>query len=38
VADFFIGAQAITEGGTLLTRDAGRYRTYFPKIKMICPE
>ena len=38
VADFFIGAQAITQGWTLLTRDAGRYRTYFPKIKMICPE
>ena len=38
VADFFIGAQALTEGWTLLTRDAGRYRTYFPKIKVICPE
>ena len=38
VADFFIGAQAVTEGWTLLTRDAGRYKTYFPKIKMICPE
>jgi predicted nucleic acid-binding protein len=35
--DFFIGAQAITEGWTLLTRDAARYKTYFPKIKMICP-
>ena len=35
--DFFIGAHAQAEGLTLLTRDAGRYRTYFPKIKMICP-
>jgi predicted nucleic acid-binding protein len=35
--DFFIGAQAVTEGWTLLTRDAARYKTYFPKIKMICP-
>jgi predicted nucleic acid-binding protein len=37
VADFFIGAQALTEGWTLLTRDAARYKTYFPKIKLICP-
>jgi predicted nucleic acid-binding protein len=35
--DFFIGAHAQAEGLTLLTRDAGRYKTYFPKIKMICP-
>ena len=35
--DFFIGAQAVTEGWTLLTRDAARYKTYFPKIKLICP-
>ena len=35
--DFFIGAQALTEGWALLTRDAARYKTYFPKIKLICP-
>jgi predicted nucleic acid-binding protein len=35
--DFFIGAHAQAEGHKLLTRDAGRYKTYFPKIKMICP-
>ena len=35
--DFFIGAHAVTEGYKLLTRDAGRYKTYFPKIKLICP-
>jgi predicted nucleic acid-binding protein len=35
--DFFIGAHAQTEGYKLLTRDAGRYKTYFPKIKLICP-
>jgi predicted nucleic acid-binding protein len=37
LADFFIGAHAHTEGCNLLTRDAGRYRTYFPKVKLICP-
>ena len=35
--DFFIGAHAQSEGYKLLTRDAGRYKTYFPKIKLICP-
>ena len=35
--DFFIGAHALAEGYNLLTRDAGRYKTYFPKIKLICP-
>ena len=35
--DFFIGAQAQAEGWTLLTRDASRYRTYFPSVKLICP-
>ncbi len=37
LADFFIGAQAQTEGWRLLTRDAGRYKTYFPRVKLICP-
>ncbi len=35
--DFFIGAQALTQGWKLLTRDAGRYQSYFPKLKLICP-
>jgi predicted nucleic acid-binding protein len=35
--DFFIGAHAQAEGYKLLTRDAGRYKTYFPKLKLICP-
>ena len=35
--DFFIGAHAQAEGYKLLTRDAGRYKNYFPKIKLICP-
>ena len=35
--DFFIGAQAQAEGWTLLTRDPGRYKTYFSGVKLICP-
>ena len=35
--DFYIGAHAATEGMTLLTRDAGRYRTYYPKLEIISP-
>jgi predicted nucleic acid-binding protein len=35
---FFIGAHAEIERMTLLTRDAPRYRTYFPKLKLIAPD
>lgn len=35
--DFFIGAHAEVSGLTLLTRDATRYRTYFPRVPLICP-
>jgi predicted nucleic acid-binding protein len=35
--DFFIGAHAAVAGHTLLTRDAGRYRSYFPTVKLIAP-
>ena len=35
--DFFIGAHAAVEGWPLLTRDVARYRSYFPKIKLIAP-
>ncbi|OGB21065.1 MAG: hypothetical protein A3I66_14015 [Burkholderiales bacterium RIFCSPLOWO2_02_FULL_57_36] len=37
LADFFIGAQAQTEGWTILTRDAARYKTYFPQVRLVCP-
>ena len=35
--DFYIGAHAAIAGYTLLTRDARRYRTYFPKLPIISP-
>lgn len=35
--DFYIGAHAAIEGMALLTRDAKRYRSYYPKLGLICP-
>ena len=35
--DFFVGAHALTIGASLLTRDANRYRTYFPGVTLITP-
>ena len=37
LADFFIGAQASAEGWAILTRDARRYRTYFPEVAPVEP-
>jgi predicted nucleic acid-binding protein len=38
LADFFIGAHAAVEQLPLLTRDARRYRNYFPTVELIAPE
>lgn len=36
--DFFIGAHAAVNKMSLLTRDSSRYRTYFPTVRLICPD
>jgi predicted nucleic acid-binding protein len=37
LSDFFIGAHAQFARLPLLTRDARRYRTYFPDVELIAP-
>ncbi len=36
--DFFIGAHAAVIQSAILTRDASRYRTYFPTVELIAPD
>ncbi len=36
--DFYIGAHAAILGIPLITRDVKRYRSYFPKLKLITPD
>lgn len=38
LADFFIGAHAAVSGCGILTRDASRYASYFPRVSLITPE
>lgn len=35
--DFFIGAHAAVLGCAILTRDAARYRSYFPTVELLTP-
>jgi predicted nucleic acid-binding protein len=35
--DFFIGAHAAVQGWPLLTRDASRFRSYFPGLVVLAP-
>jgi predicted nucleic acid-binding protein len=36
--DFFIGAHAAVMHWPILTRDVGRYHTYFPTVQLITPD
>jgi predicted nucleic acid-binding protein len=36
--DFYVGAHAAIGRMDLLTRDPARYRTYFPRLKIIAPK
>ena len=35
--DFYIGAHAAINGYRIVTRDAARFRTYFPTVELIAP-
>jgi hypothetical protein len=36
--DFLIGAHAAVKGYRILTRDAARFRSYFPEVEIIAPD
>ena len=37
IPDFYIGAHAAVRGWSILTRDKGRYQSYFPSLQVIHP-
>lgn len=38
LADFFVGAHAAVMGCAILTRDARRYKNYFPRVPLVVPD
>ena len=38
LADLFIGAHAAVLGCAILTRDARRYSSYFPRVALVVPD
>ncbi len=36
--DFYIGAHAAVANLSVLTRDPAAYRSYYPKLRLICPD
>jgi hypothetical protein len=38
LGDFFIGAHAAVSSLPVLTRDARRYKNYFPSVKLVTPD
>ena len=38
LADFFVGAHAAVMGCAILTRDARRYKNYFPRVALVVPD
>jgi len=38
LADFFVGAHAAVMGCGIITRDARRYRNYFPRVALVSPK
>lgn len=38
LADFFVGAHAAVLSCSILTRDARRYRNYFPTVRLLTPD
>lgn len=38
LADFFVGAHAAVMGCGIITRDARRYRNYFPRVALVVPD
>ena len=38
LGDYFVGAHAAVTGLPVLTRDTRRFKSYFPRVKLVAPE